>query len=130
MNRRSLNATLASAAWLAALGPLSAPAQSPRTTSDAGRPRIGLLVHPGMILLDLAGPLTVFALMMAETHLVWKTREPVPTDLGIPLTPTSTFESCPADLDVLFVPGGLKGTIAVMEDRAALQFLADRGSRA
>src|SRR5437899_779481 len=130
MNRRDLNATLASAAWLAALGSLPALAQSSRARSDAGRPRVGLLIHPDMILLDLVGPLTVFSLMMAETHLVWKTQEPMPTDLGIPLTPTSTFESCPADLDVLFVPGGLKGTIAVMEDRAALQFLADRGSRA
>jgi transcriptional regulator GlxA family with amidase domain len=131
MNRRHLNATLALGAVAATLGPLIAQAQTPKTASrPAPRSRIGMLIHPDMILLDLVGPLTVFSLMMAETHLVWKSREPVLTDVGIQILPTDSFETCPADLDVLFVPGGLTGTVALMEDRTVLDFLADRGSRA
>ena len=131
MNRRQLNTALTVSIVATSLAPFVARAQtSPQRSGSIGQPRVGLLVHPDMILLDLTGPLTVFSLMMAETHLVWKSREPVMTDVGIPIVPTSTFETCPADLDVLFVPGGLKGTIALMEDRTVLEFLADRGSRA
>jgi transcriptional regulator GlxA family with amidase domain len=37
---------------------------------------------------------------------------------------------CPADLDVLFVPGGSLGTVAAMNNSAFIDFIADRGSRA
>lgn len=93
-------------------------------------PRIAMLVHPDMIMLDLAAPLTVFSLLQAEIHLVWRDRQPVATDIGIPVTPTATLDDCPADLDVLFVPGGLKGTVALMDDGRVLGFLSDRGARA
>ena len=46
------------------------------------------------------------------------------------MTPTTTFADCPRDLDVLFVPGGVPGTLTMMEDPEVLAFLADRGSRA
>jgi cyclohexyl-isocyanide hydratase len=36
----------------------------------------------------------------------------------------------PEALDVLFVPGGVPGTLTMMEDKEVLDFLADRGSRA
>jgi hypothetical protein len=39
-----------------------------------------------------------------------------------------TITECPADLDVLFVPGGLEGTVAAMGDAALIDFLADRGA--
>ncbi|MBV8191284.1 MAG: DJ-1/PfpI family protein [Alphaproteobacteria bacterium] len=127
MYRRGLPAAFAAGVAAATLRPLFAQAQ----TRGAGEgPRVGLVVHPDMILLDLAGPLTVFSLMMASIHLVWKTREEVKTDVGIPVQPTHSFESCPVDLDLLFVPGGLKGTTALMQDHATLDFLADRGARA
>jgi cyclohexyl-isocyanide hydratase len=83
-----------------------------------------------MILLDLAGPQTVFNLLRGNVHLVAKEHAPVPTDVGISITPTTTFEQCPVDLDVLFVPGGLEGTVAVMNDSATVDFLADRGGSA
>jgi cyclohexyl-isocyanide hydratase len=89
-----------------------------------------MLVHPDMIMLDLAAPLTVFSLLQAEFHLVWKDRRPVSSDIGIPVTPTTPLSDCPADLDVLFVPGGLKGSVALMGDVQVLGFLADRGARA
>jgi cyclohexyl-isocyanide hydratase len=89
-----------------------------------------MLVHPDMVLLDLVGPQTVFSLSMATVLLVWKDRQPVRTDVGVAVQPTTTFADCPEQVDVLFVPGGLKGSIAAMEDAAVLDFLASRGERA
>lgn len=94
------------------------------------KPKIAMLVHPKMVLQDLIGPMTVFNVMHSEIHLVWKDLNPVSTDLGIPVTPTTTFADTPKDLDVLFVPGGLSGSIALMDDQDVLDFLADRGARA
>jgi len=94
------------------------------------RPKIGMLVHPKMVLQDLAGPLTVFNLAHAEIHLVWKTLDPVPTETGLAVNPTTRLSDCPEQLDVLFVPGGLDGTIALMEDRETVGFLRERGEKA
>ena len=98
--------------------------------SGTDRPKIAMLVHPKLVLQDLVGPMTVFNLMHSEIHLVWKTREMVPTEVGIPLHPTTTFADCPKELDILCVPGGLEGSIACMDDSEVIDFLADRGSRA
>jgi cyclohexyl-isocyanide hydratase len=93
--------------------------------------QIGLLIHPMMFDVDLVGPLTFMRrLGDAEAFLVWKDRAPVVSDLGVSYVADHDFESCPKDLDILFVPGGLKGTIPAMQDDAVLAFLADRGSRA
>ncbi len=92
--------------------------------------RIAMLVHPDMILLDLVGPQTILSILRGEIHLVWKDRVPVRTDVGITVQPATTFADCPSDLDVLFVPGGLKGSVALMNDGDVLGFLADRGARA
>lgn len=90
--------------------------------------QIAMLIYPGMTLLDLAGPQAVLG-MHGQTHLVAKTMAPVATDSGIALVPTCTFADCPAELDVLFVPGGL-GTDGAMEDPEILRFLAERGKTA
>jgi len=93
---------------------------------------IGMLLYPGMFLQDLVGPLTVFeALMNRDIHLLWKNREPVGDGkVLIPVRPTTSFADCPEVLDVLFVPGGVPGTYAMMEDPEVLAFLAARGKRA
>jgi cyclohexyl-isocyanide hydratase len=87
---------------------------------------IGMLLYPGLTLLDLIGPQTVFS-WFANTHLVWKTMDPVVSDTGIRIQPSRTFESCPAKLDILFVPGGF-GQQQLMDDAEALAFLADRAA--
>ncbi len=87
-----------------------------------------MLVYPRMTLLDLAGPQAALG-MHGHTHLVAKTLEPIITDSGVPIVPTTTFADCPAELDVLFVPGGF-GTNDAMQDADALAFLADRGQHA
>jgi cyclohexyl-isocyanide hydratase len=98
-------------------------------TPDRAAPlKIGMLLYPGFTLLDLAGPQTTFG-FHGQTHLIWKTMEPVPTDMGVSMNPTMTFADVPENLDVLFVPGGF-GTIAVMQDSTILEFLASAGSTA
>ena len=79
--------------------------------------------------LDLVGPQTVLSLY-GKTLLLWKSMEPVVTEAGNTINPTTTFDECPDDLDVLFVPGGY-GTNAAMQDEEIVEFLkrAGRSSR-
>lgn len=97
---------------------------------------IAMLVYPGMFLQDLVGPLAMFeALMNRDIHLVWKNLDLVSNEKPehpalIPVRPTITFKDCPRNLDVLFVPGGVPGTLTMMEDPEVLAFLADQGKTA
>ncbi len=99
--------------------------QAPVSSPNAMPLEIGMLLYPGMTLLDLAGPQAVLG-MHGRTHLFWKTLDPVTTDSGIALVPTATLADAPAKLDVLFVPGGF-GTIDAMKDKEIVAFLAERG---
>jgi cyclohexyl-isocyanide hydratase len=90
--------------------------------------QVGMLLYPGLTLLDMIGPQCALGLH-GHTHLAWKTLDPVLSDSGISVLPTTTFAACPGDLDILFVPGGM-GTNAILEDRATLDFLADRARTA
>ena len=84
--------------------------------------RIGLLLFPQLTQLDLTGPAEVFARMPGvELHLIWKTRDPVPSDRTLTIIPTTTFAECPV-LDLICVPGG-PGQVALMEDDETLDFL-------
>ena len=84
----------------------------------------GMLLYPGFTMLDLVGPLTVFA-MHSKIHLLWKSLEPVVSDSGdIKMLPTTVLRDCPAKLDVLFVPGGF-GTFEAMKDAELIEFLRD-----
>lgn len=93
--------------------------------------QIAMLIYPSMFDVDLIGPQTFLArLGDADVFHVWKDREPVTSDLGLTYRARHDFDSCPKDLDILFVPGGLKGTIPAMRDPAVIGFLADRGAQA
>ena len=96
------------------------------------RLQIAMLLYPRFTPQDLIGPYTFLAnIPNAEVHLVWKDKELVPFDRGSAvMSPTTDFDGCPRDVDVLFTPGGLEGTIAVMNDDVVLGFMADRDSRA
>ena len=90
---------------------------------------IGFLVYPDVTQLDATGPAQVLCRVPgAEIHLVWKTRDPVPTDAGFSIVPTDSFASCPR-LDVLCVPGG-GGQAALMADDDVLRFLRKQGETA
>ncbi|MEE3663290.1 DJ-1/PfpI family protein [Brenneria sp. g21c3] len=90
---------------------------------------IGLLLFPELTQLDLTGPFEVFARTPGvQTHLIWKNREPVYSDRGLAMLPTTTFADCPL-LDVVCVPGG-PGQIALMSDEETLCFLRRQAQQA
>jgi putative intracellular protease/amidase len=96
-----------------------------------GNEQIAMLMYPGMTVLDLIGPQSMFgALMGAKVFLVAKSLDPVTSDAGVTIIPTATFETCPRDLTVLFTPGGVDGTLAAAADPETRAFMADRGARA
>jgi len=84
--------------------------------------RIGFLLWPDLTQLDMTGPAQVLHRMPgAELYYVWKTLDPVMSDCGLALVPTTTFADCP-QLDMLCVPGGAP-CATVMRDAAALDWL-------
>jgi cyclohexyl-isocyanide hydratase len=83
---------------------------------------IGFLVFDGLTNLDLAGPYEVLArLPEASTFLVAKTVLPVRSDVGLMLTPDTTFENASA-ADVLVVPGG-PGVNRLLDDQETLSYI-------
>jgi cyclohexyl-isocyanide hydratase len=90
---------------------------------------IGFLLFPHVTQLDLTGPAQILSRVPgAQVHLVWKTRDPVPTDVGFTINPTTTFADCPP-LDVLCVPGGF-GIERLFGDAETLAFLRRQGEQA
>lgn len=84
--------------------------------------RIGMLIFPRLTQLDMTGPYEVLArLPDTAVELVARTREPVTTDRGMQIVPTTTYADC-EPLDVVMVPGG-PGQQDLMEDEEALGFL-------
>jgi cyclohexyl-isocyanide hydratase len=89
------------------------------------------LVYPGMTLLDLIGPMQAWSLLPGyEVQYAWHRAGAVPTDCGLKVQATTSFEDAWTDPEVLFVGGGAKPTLDLLGDSAAIAFLADRGSRA
>jgi len=87
-----------------------------------GRRTIGMLLFPRLTQLDLTGPYEVLVrLPNTDVHLVAHRLDPVQTDRGLTIVPTTTFATCPA-LDVIMVPGG-PGQQALMDDEEVLTFL-------
>jgi cyclohexyl-isocyanide hydratase len=83
---------------------------------------IAFLLFPNVTQLDLTGPAQVLSRLGNVTlNLVAKTRDPVPTDAGFSLLPTSTFEEVQST-DILCVPGGF-GTIGAMQDVGTLDWV-------
>jgi cyclohexyl-isocyanide hydratase len=90
---------------------------------------IGFLLFPHLTQLDLTGPAQILGRIPGvQVHLVWKTREPVMTDVGFSINPTTTFAECP-QLDVLCVPGGF-GIGQLFGDEDTLSFLRRQGEQA
>ena len=92
---------------------------------------IALLAYPAMTALDLIGPHHILSMLPnVRVHLVAKTLEPITSDLGLVITPSITFDECPLQVEVLFAPGGTRGTLEAMEDEATLAFMRSRGQQA
>jgi cyclohexyl-isocyanide hydratase len=91
--------------------------------------QIGILLYPNVTQLDATGPAQVLSRVPgAKLHMIWKTRDPVPTDAGFSIVPTTTFADSP-QLDVICVPGGA-GQVEVMVDPEALDFLRKQAAGA
>jgi cyclohexyl-isocyanide hydratase len=98
----------------------------PQTSSDF---TIGMLIFPRMTQLDFTGSFEVFARVPGvKVYVVWKTLEPVVSDTGLAILPTTTLDESP-DLDLICIPGG-PGQIAMMEDEQILSFVRAQGARA
>ena len=90
---------------------------------------IGILIYPNLTQLDATGPAQVLARVPGATvHMIWKTRDPIPTDAGFSIVPNTTFADCP-QLDVICVPGG-GGQVALMTDPETLDFLRKQAATA
>ena len=90
---------------------------------------IGMLLYPGLTQLDLTGPFEVLHRVPdAKIHLVWKDTQPVYSDSGLGMVPTTSFADCPP-LDIVFVPGG-RGQVPLMTDAVVLDFLRHHAATA
>jgi cyclohexyl-isocyanide hydratase len=93
------------------------------------RMRFACVLFPNLTQLDLTGPYEVFhRLPDAVVHLVAATPDPVESEGGLVILPTSTFSDTPM-CDVLFVPGGTGVNEAMLDDEL-LGFLKLQGDRA
>lgn len=90
---------------------------------------IGFLLFPDVTQLDLTGPVQILSRVPgAKIHLLWKTIEPINTDAGFSINPTTTFADSP-QLDVLCVPGGI-GVVAQIDDAVTKDFLRQQAAQA
>jgi len=91
---------------------------------------IALVAFPDLTLLDLVGPLQVLKALPApyRTVVVGATRDPVPTDSGVAVTPERTFAEVPRPYAVI-VPGG-PGSVAAMASDAVQDYLRAAASGA
>src|SRR5215470_9898208 len=84
---------------------------------------VGFVIFPDLTQLDFTGPQQVLArLPESRMHIVAKAAAPVPSDSGLGLVPTHTFENCP-QLDLICVPGGSAGVVRAMGDAELIDFV-------
>lgn len=96
---------------------------------DPDEVRISFLLFPDLTQLDLTGPAQVLTRVPgARVEYVAATLDPVPSDCGLALVPTTTIaEAGPAD--VLVVPGG-DGAFDAMLDPEVIGFVRREAERA
>jgi cyclohexyl-isocyanide hydratase len=92
--------------------------------------KVGFVIFPDLTQLDFTGPQQVLArLPQSAMHIIARTEAPVPSDSGLSLVPTHTFENCP-QLDLICIPGGLTGVVKAMGDRETIEFVQRQASSA
>jgi cyclohexyl-isocyanide hydratase len=84
---------------------------------------VGFVIFPELTQLDFTGPQQVLArLPDSAMHIIAKSAAPVPSDSGLSLVPTHTFENCPS-LDLICIPGGRAGIVRAIGDRETIEFV-------
>jgi hypothetical protein len=83
---------------------------------------IGFVIFPNLTQLDFTGPLEVLhRLPECKIHIAAKSLDPVPSDCGLSLLPTTTFKDC-CQLDLICVPGVVV-VVGIMADRETVDFV-------
>ena len=84
---------------------------------------VGFVIFPDLTQLDFTGPQQVLSRLPGSAmHIVAKSAAPVPSDSGLSLMPTHTFETCP-QLDLICIPGGSAGVVQAMGDQETIEFI-------
>ena len=96
------------------------PSGHPGKPGGGGERLIAFVLYPGLTVLDLVGPLQVLTTLARfapqyRTVVVAASRDPLPTDVGVPVVADATFDEVPTPAIVL-VPGGALPTIRAMSD--------------
>jgi cyclohexyl-isocyanide hydratase len=102
---------------------------------------VGFVIFPGITQLDLTGPFEVLSrlgtppsisvasrLPRSSVHVVARSMLPVPSDRGLGIVPTCTFDDCPP-LDLICAPGGA-GVVEALDDIATVDFIRRQGATA
>ncbi len=90
---------------------------------------IVFLLFDGITQLDFTGPAQVLCRIPgAVVNTAAKAIQPIKTDSGFAILPSTNFADCP-QADLLCVPGGF-GTRNVIQDEATLQFLRNQAATA
>jgi cyclohexyl-isocyanide hydratase len=88
---------------------------------------IGFVIFPNLTQLDFTGPLQVLnRLPESKIHIIAKSLDPVPSDCGLSLLPTTTFKDC-CQLDLICVPGG-GGVVGAMTDHETVDFIRNQAA--
>ena len=91
--------------------------------------KVGMLLFPGLTILDFTGPYDVFTKAPCfDVIIIGETTDPVRAEGGLVLQPEIVMADCP-QLDVVFVPGG-RGINALLTNEPVLQFLRQQGKKA
>lgn len=104
-------------------------------TAQPTRPKVGILVFPGVQIIDYTGPYEVFGAGGYDAFIVGETLEPIQTAMGMTVIPKYTFDDCP-QLEVLVIPGGggslpgAPGVGAQMTNQKLLNFVKGRSAEA
>src|SRR5260370_9625857 len=91
------------------------------------RKKVGILIFPGVEIIDFTGPYEVFGSADFDVYTVAETTAPVTTAMRMTVVPKYTFADAPQP-DVLVVPGG--GVRGARDSKATLKWVAATTSRA
>jgi cyclohexyl-isocyanide hydratase len=102
---------------------------------------VGFVIFPGITQLDFTGPFEVLSRLatppsisvpsefaLARTHVIAKTLHAVPSDRGLSILPSCTFDNSPS-LDLICVPGGA-GVVEALADIETVDFIRRQGGQA
>ncbi|MEW6234859.1 MAG: DJ-1/PfpI family protein, partial [Candidatus Omnitrophota bacterium] len=106
-------------------------------SQDNQRQRVGILVYPGVELLDFCGPYEVFTSVRLneerryeessplEVLLLSENLEAIKAHNGLRFFPDCALDDCPA-LDVLTIPGGM-GIREAIRNEKLIRWIKERG---